>query len=381
MDLSLLVSEQQRISPRATARFSFQVTDANDPYGVQVSFRPDDRLNAQYLQLELSEPIGMNRRGVGRFRTGAFSLLFVTAWNSLAIAIVQRAKGEWRKVNEDGSIKLTRAGAEQSRETSDLIGEAFPGLENAGLRANVQFWIDLRNSVAHRHLPALDVSVIPYAQAGLLNIETMLHDTFGSEYALAENLIVPLQLSGFRDPGVLASRRALQASLPVDVQAVLSKADSVSPELLTDETFVMRVAFVPVVPASGRSPNAVSYFVRPGSVPVELSEALEHYVVLPKTSMGTRPNLSATHVMKEVERRTRFKFHSQHHCEAARKLGARPLAGEDDATVDIKFAEYITSFKRYLYSQTWIDHLVGRVSTAEGFQEVTGREPMPIPSQ
>ena len=28
---------------------------------------------------------------VARFRTGAFSLLFVTAWNSLAIAVIQRA--------------------------------------------------------------------------------------------------------------------------------------------------------------------------------------------------------------------------------------------------------------------------------------------------
>jgi hypothetical protein len=31
---------------------------------------------------------------VARFRTGAFSLLFVTAWNSLAIATIQREGGE-----------------------------------------------------------------------------------------------------------------------------------------------------------------------------------------------------------------------------------------------------------------------------------------------
>ena len=55
----------------------------------------------------------------------------------------------------------------------------------------------------------------------MLNIEGVLVDDFGSEYALAESLNVPLQLSGFRDPGVLSSRRKLQAALPPDVQAVL----------------------------------------------------------------------------------------------------------------------------------------------------------------
>jgi hypothetical protein len=314
---------------------------------------------------------------LGRFRTGAFSLLFVTAWNSLAIAVVQRAKGEWRKVNGDGTVRIAKSGAEQTRETGDLVSEAFAGTEHSGLRENVQFWIDLRNCVAHRRLPALDISVIPYAQAGLLNIEGILSDDFGSEYGLSEHLIVPLQLSGFRDPGVLASRKKLQGALPIDVQAVLSKAETARPELVADESFMMRVAFVPVVPASGRNPDAVSYFVRPGSVPTELADALEQYVVLPKISMGSRPNLAAVQVIAEVERRTGFRLQSQLHCNAARHFGARPPSGEDDRTVELKFAEYITSFKRYLYTQAWIDHLVAELSSTEGFQTATGKEPRP----
>jgi hypothetical protein len=302
---------------------------------------------------------------VARFRTGAFSLLFVTAWNSLAIATVQRARGEWRKLKADGSAQLSKGGAEQSRETSDLVGEAFSGTERQGLRENIQFWIDLRNCVAHRHLPVLDISVLPHAQAGLLNIEGVLSEEFGPEYALSEHLIVPLQLSGFRDPGVLSSRRKLQASLPMDVQAFLANAER-SPSLLRDDTFMMRIAFVPVVPASGRNPDAVAYFVKPGTVPTELAEALDQFVVLPKVSMGSRPNFAATDVIAEVERRTGFRFHSQLHCNAARHFGARPPSGEDDQTVDLKFAEYISSFKRYLYSQAWIDHLAAELSTPDG---------------
>lgn len=311
-----------------------------------------------------------------RFRTGAFALLFVTAWNSLAIAILERDGGEWRKI-KNGKVETVN-GTEQSKDTAELIALALPGDERRGLRENVQFWLDLRNCVAHRHLPALDISVIPYAQAGLLNMEGVLDDEFGVEFSLAECLSVPLQLSGFRDPGVLASRKKLQAALPPDVQAILSRAEDTTPELLADQTFVLRVAFIPAVPASGKSPDAVAYFVKPGEVPAELAEVLEQYVVLPKVAMGARPNLAASQVMSEVERRTGFKFHSGLHADAARHLGARPPKGEDDKTVELRYAEYITSFKRYLYSQAWIDLLVERLATPEGFLEVTGKEPVVI---
>jgi hypothetical protein len=301
----------------------------------------------------------------------------VTAWNALAIALLDRAHGVWQKVDKSGSLVIIE-GVEQAKDTVDLVASAFPSSQRRGLRENVKLWLDIRNSVAHRHLPALDVPVIPYAQAGLLNMENVLTDEFGAESALGDRLSVPLQLTGFRDPGVLSSRKTLQTAIPVDVQAVLSRAENASPELLADQSFVLRVAFVPVVPASGRSPDAVAYFVKPGEVPNELAQTLEQYVVLPKIAMSARPNFSASYVMAEFERRTGFKFHSGLHAAACRLLGARPASGEDDATVDVRFAEYITSFKRYLYSQAWIDLLVDRLSDPDEFEKITGRAPVPL---
>jgi hypothetical protein len=310
------------------------------------------------------------------FRTGAFSLLFVTAWNSVAIAIIQRSGGEWRQLDQNGDILIVD-GVERSRDTVELIADALPEDIDYGARENIRFWIDLRNCVAHRHLPALDLMVIPYAQAGLVNIESKF-DEFGDEFTLAEALSVPLQLSGFRDPSVLSSVRTLQASLPVDVQALLGRAEASMPELLSDPTFMLRVAFIPAVPSSGRSPDAVAYFVKPGQVPDELASMLEHYVVLPKVSVGGRPNLPAMHVVEEVRRRTGLRFHSGLHAEAARRLGARPPRGEGDDTVDLRFAEYITSFKRYLYTQVWIDHLVEQFSVPDGFMNATGSAPQAL---
>lgn len=308
-----------------------------------------------------------------RFRTGAFALLFVTAWNSLAIARMQRAGAEWRRLDAVTGKPVVLRDTEQSMDTRDLVAAAFPGDDDGtvGLRENIRFWIDLRNCVAHRHLPELDLSVIPQAQAGLMNMEAELAD-FGPEYSLADSLTVPLQLSGFRDPGVLGSRKALQASLPLDVQRLLNRSEDLPPEIANNPAFQMRVAFVPVVPASGRSADAVAYFVKPGQVPTELADVLEHYVVLPKLMHGVH-RFRPSDVVSEVQRRTGFKFDTNLHAEAARRLGVRSPKGEPDRTCDLRYAEYVSSFKQYQYTQSWIDRLVEACSDAEGYRRTTGK--------
>lgn len=233
------------------------------------------------------------------------------------------------------------------------------------------------NAVAHRYLPALDVSVIPHAQAGLLNFERTIVDEFGEEYQLGDKLSVPLQLSGFRDPDVLASRQRAQRALPLDVQALLGRAAEATPELLADDTFMMRVAFVPAVVSSGRNPDAVAYFVRPGEVPTELAETLERYVVLPKAARGPRPSIGGKDVVAEVQRRIPFRFNTNDHAAVARHLGVRPGRGEPDRSLDEMFCDYVSAAKIYVYNQQWIDRVVDAVSTEHGFHEATGRAPVP----
>lgn len=311
-----------------------------------------------------------------KFRTSAFSLLFVTAWNSLALAVLQRDKTEWRRLK--GGKPVRRDGMEESLDTAELVALAFPGDKNAGLRENVTFWLDIRNCVAHRHLPVLDISVIPYAQAGLLNFERMIVEEFGEEHQLSERLSVPLHLSGFRDPNLLVSRKRTQAALPLDVQAVLSRAGEVAPELLADDTFLMRVAFIPVVPPSGRNPDAVAYFVRPGEVPAELADSLAHYVVVPKATRGPRPSTGAKEVVAEVQRRIPFRFNTIDHAAVGRYLGVRPPKGNPEGSLDELFCDYVMAAKIYVYNQQWIDRVVVQLSTADGFREATGREPVKV---
>ena len=234
----------------------------------------------------------------------------------------------------------------------------------------------LRNSVAHLFLPIVDLQVIPYAQAGLLNYERLLAEEFGEEYSMSERLSVPLQLSGFRDPDLLRSLKEAQSQLPLDIQNLFSRAESQPDELLSDPTYVMRVGFVPVVPPSGRSPDAVAYFVRPEDVDSDLADAISKYVVLPKIILPHRPEYRATHVKDQVASRIPFRFNTTDHAKAARFLKIRPERGDRDRSLDDRYCEYVSAAKMYLYNQKWIDRLVEQLSTETGYREAVGREPV-----
>lgn len=308
------------------------------------------------------------------FRTESFALLLVTAWNSIAIAILQRSPGgEWRRLDAEGRPERTADGVEMTLETSELVGAALPDDEHVGLRRNVEFWIGLRNHVAHRHLPALDAVVIPQAQAALLNLEHTLAEHFGDDYLIGDQLSVPLQLSGFRDPGVLRSLKDIQKGLPLDVQTFLANAAERNEALLDDPTYMLRVTFLPTVPSSGRNPDVVAYFVRPGELPDEVADALDKYVVLSKVIRPERPNLIPTQVVADVQQRIPYRFTMPMHAEASRRLGARPARDAPDQTAtDLRYCEYVTSLKRHLYNEAWIKRLVTELSSPEGFLAATG---------
>jgi hypothetical protein len=213
---------------------------------------------------------------VSRFRSSTFSLLGVTAWNALAIALLMRDGRCWW---DSPDAAFDQAGETDPIEpkslgTRELLALAFGTASSAALRANVQFWIELRNRVAHRRIPALDLRVAPEAQALLLNFEIILINEFGPEWALGDQMWIALQLAGFRDAGALESVRRAQAALPVDVQILLDRRwTDLADEIRHDPAYALRVLFVPVVPNSGRGAEAEVSFVPPGTVSPERQRA------------------------------------------------------------------------------------------------------------
>ena len=97
-----------------------------------------------------------------------------------------------------------------------------------------------------------------------------------------------------------------------------------------------------------------------------------------KVVHAPRPSLIATQVVEAVQDRIPFRFGVNMHTAVSRNLGARPASSTGDQTVtDARYCEYVTSVKRHLYNQAWIDRLVAELSTEDGFRKATGFEPKP----
>ncbi|MBV9660816.1 MAG: hypothetical protein JO337_06640 [Acidimicrobiales bacterium] len=75
------------------------------------------------------------------FLTGGFALHFISAWNNLALAVLERDGREWRQLDDQGEPELISDGAEKARNTLELVADAYPGTERRGLRENVRDWV------------------------------------------------------------------------------------------------------------------------------------------------------------------------------------------------------------------------------------------------
>lgn len=181
------------------------------------------------------------------YRSETFIVLMIIAWNSLFQAILERSQTDYYERDQDDSQVLIDD-RPKVLDTVKLIDMVLAGREYRAVRKNLEFFLKLRNMIAHRYLPALDIKIAGEAQAMLLNYEELLVLKFGDEAAIGDRLTVPLQLSEFRhDSTMLTSLRKVQAQLPTDVTSYLANHRiGLEDEILKDRRYCFNIFLVPI---------------------------------------------------------------------------------------------------------------------------------------
>lgn len=315
------------------------------------------------------------------FRTETFIVLMVIGWNALLQAILERDKTDYYARDDDGK-QVIIDGRAKVKETWDLAGLAMGGdsVEKKAVRANLDFFLRLRNQIAHRYLPALDLQVVSEAQAMLLNFEVLVVEHFGEEAALGESLCVPLHLSGFRNADGLRSLKKAQSQLPTDVQDFLARHRmEVDEDVLRSPEYALQIFFVPVTANRERSADAVVQFIRPGAVPAEVEEALQQLAVVTKpkrVAVASDDLLRPTEVVNLVSERLPFRFTSDTHQRAWKHYRVRPATGsaEPEATDD-RYCRYDRLSRGYGYTRAWVEQLLVDLSDPDIYEEAIGFRP------
>ncbi len=310
------------------------------------------------------------------FRTHTFVVLMVIAWNSLFLAILERANVDYYEPDKNGTRNSGKV-----RGTRDLAKLALDGDEYGAVQQNLDFFLRLRNKISHYYVPALDAAVVGEAQAMLLNFENLLAAEFGEEAALGARLMVPLQLSGFRNEGSLRSLRQAQSQLPLEVSSFLTRhRQAVDKDVLASPEYCLRIFFIPVTANRERSADAVVNFIRPDQVTPELEKELSNIGVVTKrriTPVVSADLLNPTEVVTRVAERLPYQFTMHAHIMCWRHYEVRPPSDSLEPEVtDDRYCRWDRLAKGYGYTNAWVNKLVRDLSDKDNYRSVVGTAPI-----
>ena len=308
-----------------------------------------------------------NRPGTA-FRSAGYVVLMVVAWTALFHAIFgkKRIKPYYRQKAHPSRFERVD-GDYKHWELSECVQQYFKD-QNPAVRKNLEFFIKLRNKIEHRFLPPLDVEIFGECQSLLTNFEKMICEAFGNKYALSANLAFALQ---FGRTVNVSQQTALRGAAKQNYQSVRQFIDafrsSLSDDIYADQNYSFKVFLIPKVGASRSADDVAVEFVKyDPSKPEEMNKYHKIVTLIkPKqVNVINATGLKAGEVVSKVAARLNSKtFNQTSHTRCWHHFNVRPPKGAADARMcNPQFCNYDAVHKDYVYTQHWVDFLVGKLS-------------------
>lgn len=250
------------------------------------------------------------------------------------------------------------------------------------VRANINFFIRLRNRIEHRHVgddAALQAVVSGECHALLLNFEEGIVALGGQSESLAHILHFPVFIGGFTDEGK-SSLVKLTKRLPADLRTFLAEYDNSLDETVSkDPRYCLRLTVF--LESGNRKGDLSMQFVNPQDLTSEELRVVESIArkgfVITKSkriNVSNLDNLKAETARKEVAKSIPFNFNA-HDFTSAYKVGKfRPNHGAKNPEVTrADFVIYDEPHRDYTYTPAYVAYLIKNCSTAEGFKKTTGK--------
>lgn len=304
------------------------------------------------------------------------------AWQNLLHADRMRRKTEIF-YREPGKQRRFRRNPDGSKKTWDLAQcLKYEFKENDPIRANIEFFIGLRNHVEHRFQDSVLVVTAAEAHACIINFDAELSRRFGAQETLANELKFPVFVQSL-GPARYDQQRSLRRGLPATTSAFISEFQGALPDdVRSDERFAYRLLLLPMKGPKTEADLALN-FVRQDELSDEQLKALlgqqGSVIVAEKYRDAANgdemlPKVAAA----AVEARIPFKF-GVHDFTTVRKLwkiGPVKSGGKDQLPKSDGYCLYSPTFGQFAYLPKLVDRMVAAADTAEEFETLFGRKPI-----
>ncbi|MBY0443043.1 MAG: DUF3644 domain-containing protein [Mycobacteriaceae bacterium] len=306
------------------------------------------------------------------------------AWLYLLHAEFQRHHVDYRYWQKNKPHLLERVDGEPKLwELAKCVTEKWP--DQTAVRANIEFFIALRNKIEHRFTrfqQELALAVGGRSQALLLNFEEELISQFGVDSSLATKLRFPVFIGSFTREGQHALER-LNARLPGELKRFIAQSvRSLPDEVRDDDKYDLRLrVFLELVknPATGLPIR----FVRAADMTEQQKELLRDTgLVIVREQQRDVSNhgwLKPKQVVEAVASQIRFKFTMGHFIKAWKTESVRPPRDSvhPERTTE-QYCRYDEPHRDYMYSQAYVDHLIQKLQTGDGFRKLLGMAAEPL---
>lgn len=252
------------------------------------------------------------------------------------------------------------------------------------VRANIEFFIGLRNKVEHRFAreqQALAAAVGGRAQALLLNYEAELTAQFGVASSLATRLRFPVFIGSFTAQGekaLLQLRKGLPASLRTFIADYHADLD---PAVTDDPRYELRLRVLQELAPKDPDALAIQYTRYEDLTPEERTAAetlgRKGNVIIKERlrNVAGADELSPKQVVAAVQARIPYRFNLDDFQRAWKKLHVRPPSKDPNPQrTDERYCTYYHRHRDYGYRPAYLQKLVRECSTAEGYERLTGKQ-------
>lgn len=255
--------------------------------------------------------------------------------------------------------------------------------DGSAVRANLEFFVRLRNKIEHRHSgsnDALSTVISGQCHALLLNYEEGIVSVGGQRDSLATVLRFPVFVGGFTDHGK-DSIVKLTNSLPADLRTFLADYDkSLNNAVSRDPGYCLRLSVV--LEKGNRKGDLSMQYLKMDDMDEEARKVLEDAaakgVMITHTKQVQIANLGllkAGTMKDNVAAALPYVFNMSHFT-AAYKIGKfRPPNGAPNPHETREdFAIYDEAHNDYTYTPAYQKYLIKKCATVSGFKTTTGRE-------
>jgi len=373
-DGKLIVSGIQRMSETEYLRYMSQTKDVSEPDDPNLHPIAKELL-LKSRQAAIHALDGYNRPYT-EFRTEGFTVMMVIAWRCLFHAIFERDSRGYVYTDKDGKTRLID-GEPKTWELSQCIKEYFADNQTP-VRSNLDFIVGLRNKIEHRYVPELDVKVAGECQALILNYDSLLVEQFGSQYALRDSLVFPLQTSVIRPQDHTEVLKRLQANHFKDIiEYIDAFRRDVGEHIYHDMAYSFRVYLVPKVASQEGSADLSIEFVKADPDNPLYNNIQKQLVALVKEKVRPVVNagrLKPSQVVKKVAAQLKVSFNTSQHTKAWKMYSVR-ATGKSEIGCDPRYCHFDEVHEDYVHTEEWVDFLVSKLSDEKEYHKLMSFKP------